>query len=145
MCAMHREIEIRPHKVYFLFLVLLLSFLPFVVMQPVLLSPQPAPTSALFVPLGLHVVMTALSNHAPRVNTHLKASGHARHALTDSAVPIHLHLQSPSSQPPPPLPRIVQQLNLQAHVSNHANGYSILKSSHYDLVEVCILLVVILN
>ena len=92
-----------------------------VVIQPVLLSPQPAPAPALLVPLGLHVVMTALSNHAPRVNTHLKDSRHVRHALTGSAVPIHLHLQSPSSQPPhPPLPQPVlqkPQLNLQAHVS----------------------------
>ena len=84
---------------------LLLSSLPSVVIQPVLLSPLPAPAPALLVPLGLHVVMTALSNHAPRVNTHLKDSTHVRHALMGSTVPIHLHLRSPSSQPPPPLPQ----------------------------------------
>ena len=102
--------------------VVLLSSPPSIVIQPVLLSPLPAPAPALFVLLGLHVVMTALSDHAPRVNTHLKGSGHVRHALTGSAVPIHLHLQSPSSQPPPPppLPQPVlqkPQLNMQAHVS----------------------------
>ena len=80
-----------------------------VVTQLPFLSPSSAPAPALLVPLGLHVVMMALSNHAPRVNTHLKDSRHVRHALTGSAVPIRLHLQSPSPQPPHPLPQIVQQ------------------------------------
>ena len=98
-----------------------------VVTQPPILFPLPAPTPALiFVPLGLHVVMAALSNHAPRGNTHLKDSGHARHVQRGSAVPIHLHPQFPSSQLPPPLPRsppsqlppplpltVLQKLNLQ--------------------------------
>ena len=90
-----------------------------VVIQPVLLSPLPAPAPALFVLLGLHVVMTALSNHAPRVNTHLKGSRHVKPVLMGLVVPIRLCPQSPSPQPPPPLPQIVQQrpqLNLQPHV-----------------------------
>ena len=91
-----------------------------VVIQPVLLSPLPAP--ALPVLLDLHVVMTALSNHAPRVNTHLKGSAHVGHALMGSAVPIRLHLQSPSPQPPPPLPQIVQHLNLKPQV-----GYTVVE------------------
>ena len=96
-----------------------------VVTQPVFLSPLPALTPALFVLLGLHVVMTALNNHAPRVNTHLKGSRHVKHAQRDSTVLIRLHLQSPSLQLPPLLPRIVQQrpqLNLKPHV-----GYTVVK------------------
>ena len=86
-----------------------------VVTQPPILFPLPAPTPALiFVPLGLHVVMATLSNHAPRGNTHLKDSGHARHVQRGSAVPIHLHPRSPPSQLPPPLPlTVLQKLNLQ--------------------------------
>ena len=92
-----------------------------VVTQPPFLFPLPAPTPALiFVLLGLHVVMAALSNHAPRGNTHLKGSGHARHVQMGSAVPIHLDLRSPPSQLPPPLPlTVLQKLNPRVRVQNH--------------------------
>lgn len=103
------------------------------VTQPPILFPLPAPTPALlFVLLGLHVVMAALSNHAPRGNTHLKGSGHARHVQMGSAVPIHLDPRSPPSklppplllstpsQLPPPLPlTVLQKLNPRVRVQNH--------------------------